>query len=204
MKLYTNPLSPNCRKVVALAKHIGLPLEIVTMDVRNNSTKEPAYLAMNPNGKIPTLMDGNKPLWESNVIMAYVAGKQDSSTWPKSDARYEIMKWMSWESCHLAPAVAKILAQVVFAPMRGATPDQKMIDQGIEEFRRYGAVANGQLEKTKFLTGDQPTIADFAVAVWLGYEQICKLPVSEYTHLSRWWKEMQALPGGSELLPPAR
>jgi glutathione S-transferase len=203
MKLYTNPLSPNCRKVHALAKHLGLQLEVETMDIRNNSTKEPEYLAMNPNGKIPTLMDGNRSLWESNVIMAYLASKQDSATWPKSEARYEIMKWMSWESCHFAPPVSKIISQVIFAPMRGGTPDQAIIDQGLQDFRKYGAVANGQLEKTKFLTGDQPTIADFAVAVWLSYEQICKLPVSEYTHLSRWWKDMQALQGGSELLAPA-
>src|SRR3954469_19155273 len=115
MKLYSNPLSPNCRKVHALAKYMGLNLDIEIMDIRNNATKEPAYLAMNPNGKIPTLMDGDKSLWESNVIMAYLASKHDSPTWPKSDARYEIMKWMSWESCHLAPAVTKIFAQVVFA-----------------------------------------------------------------------------------------
>lgn len=206
MKLYTNPLSPNCRKVHAFAKHIGCALEVVTMDIRNNSTKEPAYLAMNPNGKIPTLMDGNRPLWESNVIMAYLAGKQGAdAVWPKNDdARLEVMKWMSWESCHFAPAISKVISQVIFAPMRGATPDQKIIDHGIEDFRKYGAVANGQLEKTKFLTGDRPTVADFAVAVWLGYEQICKLPVSEYTHLSRWWKDMQAVQGGSELMPPPR
>src|SRR4051812_45106053 len=105
MKLYSNSLSPKCRKVLAFAKYLGLKLEVETMDVRNNSTKEPAYLAMNPNGKIPTLMDGDKPVWESNVIMAYLASKNDSTAWPKSDARYEIMKWMSWESCHFAPAI---------------------------------------------------------------------------------------------------
>jgi len=204
MKLYANTLSPNCRKVLALAKHMGLQLEVETMDIRNNSTKEPEYLAINPNGKIPTLMDGSRSLWESNVIMAYLASKQGSTTWPPSDARYEIMKWMSWESCHFAPAIGKVIGQVIFAPMRGATPDQKIIDQGIEDFRKYGAVANGQLEKTKFLTGDQPTIADFAVGVWLSYEQVCTLPVSEYKHLSRWWKDMQALQGGAELLTPSR
>lgn len=204
MKLYSNPLSPNCRKVLALAKHIGAQLEVVNMDITNNSTKEQAYLAMNPNGKIPTLVDGNRPLWESNAIMAYMASKQDNAAWPKSDARYDIMKWMSWESCHFAPAVGKIVGQVLLVPMRGGTPDQKIIDQGLQEFRKYGAVANGQLEQTKFLAGDQPTLADFAVSVWLGYEQVCKLPLSEYPHLARWWKDMQAVPGGAELPPPQK
>jgi glutathione S-transferase len=86
--------------------------------------------------------------------------------------------------------------------MRGAQPDQNIIQQGIEEFRKYGAVANGQLEATKFLTGDKVTIADFAVAVWLGYEKICGLPVSDYPQLTRWWKAMQDLPGSAELAAP--
>jgi glutathione S-transferase len=86
--------------------------------------------------------------------------------------------------------------------MRGGQPDQTIIQQGIEEFRRYSAVANGQLEKTKFLVGDKLTIADFAVAVWLGYEKICGLPVAEFPQLSRWWKAMQDFPGSAELAAP--
>lgn len=109
---------------------------------------------------------------------------------------------LTWENCHFAPAVAKIIGQVIFAPMRGAQPDQNVIQQGIEEFRKYGAVANGQLEATRFLTGDKVTIADFAVAVWLSYEKICGLPVSDYPQLNRWWKAMQDLPGSAELAAP--
>jgi glutathione S-transferase len=202
MKLYSNPLSPNCRKVHALVKHLGLKLEVETVDLRAGAQRQPSYLAINPNGKVPTLVDGDKTIWESNAILAYLAGRQDTSVWPKSDERYEIMKWLSWESCHLAPPVGKIIGQVIFAPMRGAEPDQKVIQQGIEEFRRYAAVANGQLERTNFLTGDKPTIADFAVAVWLGYEQICGLPVPEYAQLSRWGKAMRDIPGGAELAVP--
>ena len=202
MKLYSNPLSPNCRKVHGLVKHLGLQIEIETVNLRDGAQKQPSFLALNPNGKVPTLVDGNRKIWESNAILAYLAGRQDTTVWPKSDDRYEIMKWMSWESCHFAPAVAKIIGQVIFAPMRGAQSDQNVIQQGIEEFRKYGAVANGQLEATKFLTGDKVTIADFAVAVWLSYEKSCGLPVSDYPQLNRWWKAMQDLPGSAELAAP--
>jgi glutathione S-transferase len=202
MKLYSNPLSPNCRKVHALVKNFGLELEVETVDLRAGAQRQPWYLAINPNGKVPSLIDGDKTIWESNAILAYLAGRQDTSVWPKTDERYEIMKWMSWESCHFAPPVGKIIGQIIFAPMRGAEPDHKVIQQGIEEFRRYAAVANGQLERTKFLTGDKPTIADFAVAVWLGYERICGLPVSEYAQLLRWGKAMRDIPGGAELAVP--
>ena len=202
MKLYSNPLSPNCRKVHALIKHLGLQVEGETVDLRAGAQKQPAYLAINPNGKVPTLVDGTLTMWESNAILAYLASKQDTTVWPKSNERYEIMKWMSWEGCQFAPAVGKIIGQIIFAPMRGAQPDSKIVEQGIEEFRKYAAIANGQLEKTKYLTGDKPTIADFAVSVWLGYEKICGLPVSDYPQLSRWWKAMQDIAGGSELAVP--
>ncbi|MFZ2650651.1 MAG: glutathione S-transferase family protein [Burkholderiaceae bacterium] len=202
MKLYSNPLSPNCRKVHALVKNLGLQVEVETVNLRTGAQKQAAYLAINPNGKVPALVDGSKKIWESNAILAYLAGRQDTPLWPKSDDRYEIMKWMSWESCHFAPAVAKIIGQVIFAPMRGAQPDQAVIQQGLEDFRKCSAVANGQLEATKFLIGDKASIADFAVAVWLSYEKTCSLPVAEFTHLSRWWKAMQDAPGGAEFAAP--
>jgi len=202
MKLYSNPLSPNCRKVHALVKHLGLKVDSETVDLRAGAQKQPAYLAINPNGKVPALVDGPKTMWESNAILGYLASKQDTSVWPKSDERYEIMKWMSWESCHFAPAVGKIIGQIIFAPMRGAQPDRKIIGEGIEDFRKYAAVANAQLEKTQFLAGDKPTIADFAVSVWLSYEKICSLPLSDTPQLARWWKAMQEIPGGGELSAP--
>jgi len=202
MKLYSNPLSPNCRKVHALAKHLGLQLESEIVNLRAGEHRQPPYLAINPNGKVPTLVDGKRTMWESNAILAYLAGRQDTSVWPKSEERYEIIKWMCWESCHFAVGVGKVLGQVVFAPLRGAEPDRKVIQQGIEEFRKYAAVANAQLETNRFLVGDALTIADFANAVWLSYEKICSLPLSDYGHLSRWWRAMQEIPGGTEFATP--
>ena len=202
MKLYSNPLSPNCRKVHALAKHLGVQLERELVNLRAGEHRQPSYLAINPNGKVPTLVDGTRTMWESNAILAYLAGRQDTPVWPKSEERYEIIKWMCWESCHFAPAVGRVLGQVIFAPLRGAEPDQKVIQQGIEEFRKYGAIANAQLEKSRFLAGDGLTIADFAVAVWVSYEKICSLPLAAYGHLSRWWNAMQEIPGGTEFAVP--
>jgi glutathione S-transferase len=204
MKLYSNPLSPNCRKVHALVKHLGLQIEVETVDLRAGAHKQASYLAINPNGKVPTLVDGNRTIWESNAILAYLAGRKDTPVWPKSNDRYEIMKWMSWESCHFAPAVGKIIGQVIFAPMRGAQPDPAVIQQGLDEFRRYAAVANQQLGGSRFLVGDQVTLADFAVAVWLSYEKICTLPVAEFPQLTRWWKAIQDLPASAELAAAAR
>ena len=202
MKLYENPFSPNCRKVRAVAQHLGLSLETQMVDLRSGAQKAPEFLAINPNGKVPVLVDGSTTIWESNAILSYLASQKDTSLWPKNNERYQIMKWMYWEANHMAPAVGKLVGQYIFAPMGGKSPDQAIIEDGVKAFRTFGAVANGQLESTKFLTGGTPTIADFSVAVWLGYTESCKLPSSEFKHLSRWWTDVQNLEGGKALLVP--
>ena len=68
MDFYTNPLSPNCRKVDAVAKQLGIPLNEKQVDVIKGGTKTPEYLALNPNGMVPTLVDGDVVILESNAI----------------------------------------------------------------------------------------------------------------------------------------
>ena len=79
MKLYQFPLSPNCQKVVALAREVGVPLEVVNLDVFKGATRTPEFLQKNPNGKIPLLEDDGLFLWESNAILGYIAAKADRS-----------------------------------------------------------------------------------------------------------------------------
>lgn len=73
LKLYNHPMSPNGRKIAALAIELGLNLEIETVDLMNGAHKDSAYLAMNPNGKVPLLDEDGWHLWESAAIMQYLA-----------------------------------------------------------------------------------------------------------------------------------
>jgi glutathione S-transferase len=95
MKLYTNLFSPNARKVHAVANELGIELDTHTVDLRAGEQRTPEYLALNPNGKVPTLVDGDTVLWESNAIICYLAGKGDTELWPKSAKRYDILRWIS-------------------------------------------------------------------------------------------------------------
>lgn len=201
MKLYTNPLSPNCRKVNAVAEHLGvkIDMEIVELTLAKSSGLPASVFVANPNGLIPALVDGERTLWESNVIVAYVAGREDPKLWPRSDVRYDILKWMFWESNHFAPAVNRIIDEVIFAPAHGGKPDEAAIAKGLGEFRKYAGIADAQLKATKFLIGPDVTIADFIVSVWLSFERVCQLPIHEFPNVLRWWKDVQALPGGSAL-----
>ena len=75
MKLYGFPASPNTWKVRAVAAYLKMPLELEFVDLAKGAQRTPDYLALNPTGRTPTLVDGDSTLWESNAIMQYIAGK---------------------------------------------------------------------------------------------------------------------------------
>ncbi len=131
MKLYTNLFSPNARKVHAVANELGIELETQTVDLRGGEQRTPEYLTLNPNGKVPTLVDGDTVLWESNAIMCYLAGKGDTDLWPKTAKRYDILRWMFWESNHLSNALNRLFFQKFFS---GDNPDQALIELATKDF----------------------------------------------------------------------
>ncbi|MGB5811859.1 MAG: glutathione S-transferase family protein [Polyangiales bacterium] len=199
MKLYTNLFSPNARKVHALAQELDIELEAETVDLRAGQHRTPEYLALNPNGKVPTLVDGETKLWESNAIMCYLAATRETPMWPKSPARYEILRWMFWESNHFSNAIARIIGQKIF---RRDNADQAIVDSALKDVRRYAAVLDQTLHGSHFIIGDTLTLADLAVGVGLGYTDSCELPTAEFQHVSRWWGALRDTPVGQTLMPP--
>lgn len=204
VKLYTNKFSPNCRKIHAVAAHLGVDLEQVTVNLMAGEQQQPEFLAINPNAKVPALVDGPTKLWESNAIIGYVASHsgQGTTLWPQSDARYDILRWMFWEATRLAPVVGAVIGEKILKPMRGGEPDTAVIEANLARFRQLGAILNGELEARKFLTGEHVTIADFSIGVWFGYREACGLPVEGLGHVERWLGDLAQVKGWSELAPP--
>ena len=198
MKLYTNLFSPNARKVHAVAHALGIDLETHTVDLRAGEQRTPEYLALNPNGKVPTLVDGDTVLWESNAIMCYLAGKGDTDLWPKSAKRYDILRWMFWESNHLTNVLNRLFGQKFFS---GGNPDQGIIERAKKDFRKYATVLDNSLADNEYTTGDTLTLADFAVGVGFGYTVPLELPVDGLNNIDRWWGAFSATDSGRILLP---
>ena len=199
MQLYTNPFSPNCRKVHGVVAHTGLSVDQETVDLRAGAQKRPEFLKLNPNGKVPVLLDGDSVLWESNSIACYLAGKADSDLWPKSDQRYDILRWMFWETNHWIRPIGAIIGQKIF---NAENPDQAIIDKGIADFRDLAAILDGHLGSRSYLSGDGLTVADFAAGVWLGYTPVCGLPTAEFANISKWYDRLTSLPAWEHVLPP--
>ena len=201
MQLYSNPLSPNCRKIHGVIAHTGLAVDRQSVDLRQGEQKKPEFLKLNPNGKVPVLLDADAVLWESNSIVCYVAGKADSDLWPKSEQRYDIMRWMFWESVHFMRPIIAIIGQKFF---NADNPDQAIIDKSLADFRTVAAVLDGHLAGRDYLSGDGLTVADFAVGVWLGYAPALGLPTVAFSNVSRWYDRLAGLPAWAEVVPPPR
>ena len=129
MKLYIHPASPNARKVAMAAAILGIPAETQVVDLMAGDQRKPAYLALNPNGMVPVLQDGDFTLSESNAIMQYLAGKKPGTTlWPADErARARVSQWMCWDLAHWSPTLGIFVWENMFKPLlgRGSTEDRK-------------------------------------------------------------------------------
>ena len=96
MKIYADPITVNCRKVLAGLKLIGADYELVHVDYFKGQQKEAPYLAINPNASIPAMVEGDFVLWESNAILQYAADKHGNATAYPTDliTRADINRWL--------------------------------------------------------------------------------------------------------------
>jgi glutathione S-transferase len=123
MKLYMNSTSPNVRRVRLTAAVLGLQLEEKNLDLAKGEQNKPEFVALNPNGAVPTLVDGDFVLTESRAIMQYLASKKpESGLLPRNErARAEVTRWQFWDSSHFSPQLGTLTFQRVLKPMMAWT-----------------------------------------------------------------------------------
>lgn len=202
MKLYINSLSPNSRKVTAVASHVSSDCELEVVDLGKGGNKTPEFLAINPNGKIPALQDGDFSLWESNAIMGYLCSKADTDLWPKSDARYDISRWMNWELAHWGRWISSYAYETFLRGMFGlGDPDEKAMAEAAGFIAKFGKVLDDHLAKNNYLVGNTATIADFAVASHLTYRIPAKLPLDDFKNILAWEARLNEIPAWRDSAP---
>ncbi|MDP8998761.1 MAG: glutathione S-transferase family protein, partial [Myxococcota bacterium] len=187
MKLYSMHASNNCRRVNATIKHLGLDIEVIESQMAD--LKKPDYLALNPNGKVPTLVDGDLRLWESRAIMQYVASKKPGNTlWPNDPKRQaDIARWQFWEAAHLSKGTGAYAFENLFKKIfMKQEPDPVALAVGEKEWHTFAPILNAQLESRKWLVGDELTLADFSVGACFSYAEPSGLPWGNYSHSRAW------------------
>ena len=197
MHIYADPITVNCRKVLAGMDFLGAPFERVHVDYFKAEQKEPAYTALNPNASVPALKDGDFVLWESNAILQYVADKlgRDSAYPRELQARADINRWLLWESSSWFPSCYVFLVENCVKPLLGAAPDPAVLDAQAAQFHKLAAILDARLARQAWIAGDQPTIADIALAAPMHLHAEQRLPLADHPHLKRWMTEqVEALP----------
>ncbi|SIT47374.1 Glutathione S-transferase domain [Paraburkholderia ribeironis] len=193
MKLYYCE-TPSPRKACAVARYLGLPIEYAFVDLTRGEQTRPDYLAINPNGKLPCLVDGERSIWEADAIMFHLALNAESELWPRSASQQvDVVRWLSWNSQHLLRHGGSLYFEYLVKPLFGlGEPDPSKVSEAQDSFRRFAGVLDQHLKGRKWLLGDDLSIADFSVAVMLPYAPRCAIPLDEFTEVRRWHDQLNA------------
>jgi len=204
MKLYGFPPSPNTWKVRAVAANLGIPMEIEFVDLTKGASHTPAYLALNPTGRTPTLVDGDFKLWESTAIMQYIASKTANALWPNDpQKRADIMRWQSWSLAHWGAEACQplVFQRLVKKFLNLGPPDQAAVAKATEAFNKEAKMLDAHFAAQPFLVGNTVTLADFSVATGILYAKEAELPLGPYPNLRGWIDRVMALPCWRETAP---
>lgn len=196
MKLYYNPMSPNVRRVRLTAAVLGIELEEKKLDFAKGEHKNPEYLALNPNGAVPTLVDDDFVLTESRAIMQYLASKKpESGLLPRDEkARADVTRWQFWDSSHLSPHLGALAMEKLFKGMMGlGDPDARKVEEALSSFRRFASVLNKRLEGRQYIVGSALTLADLTIASSLMYVKQAEAPLAEFPNVEAWWSRISGL-----------
>jgi|SRR5579885_3496092 len=196
MRLYHHPYSFNARRAVMTALHLGSPVELVLVDLAKGEQRQPSFLKLNPNHKVPVLEDDGFVLWESHAIMQYLADKTPGQTlYPVATrARADVNRWLFWSAQHLSPAIGILNWEHVVKGILGlGAPDPAEIRRGEQLVREYAGILDSHLSGHGWISGDALSLADIAIATPFATTIAAKLPVTDLKNVQRWFGEMQNL-----------
>ena len=201
MKLYYDNRSSSSRRVSLTVAHLGVELEHVTIDLMRD---RPALAKLNPNGKIPVLVDGDFVLWESHAIMQYLCEQAPAQTlYPRElRARSDVARWLFWTSAHLAPAVGGISFEKLWKRFTGAgEPDPAQIARHMVFFEQFMKVLDDHLASRTWVSGTGLSLADLSIAATLMYAQRTELPLERYVHVRGLLGRVHELPAWKHTEP---
>lgn len=198
LKLYRHPISGHCHRVELFLSLLNLPVELMTVDLKNKVHKSPEFLAKNPFGQIPVVVDGPTVLADSNAILVYLAHTYAPNTWLPYEPLLaaHVQRWLSVAAGPLAfgPAAARV-AVIFNAP----NPNQEAINRAHALFQ----VMEQTLAQTPYLIGAKPSLADIANYSYVARAPEGNVSLQEYPQLRAWLTRIEALPGFVPMLATA-
>jgi GST-like protein len=184
--------TPNGWTVAILLEELGVPYKVTPISLTDRVQKEDWYLGLNPNGRIPTLVDhdaGDFAVFESGAIMIYLAEKFGRFLPTDVEGRSRVIQWLMWQMSGLGPMMGQ--ATVFNRYFDEKLP--KVIDRYVRESQRLFEVMDRRLADNRYLAGDY-SIADIACFPWVRGHEWAQVPMDGLDHLKRWNDEIGARP----------
>ncbi len=188
--------TPNGRKVSIMLEELGLPYRVHKIDISKGEQFAPSYVALNPNGKIPTITDADGPdgkpftLFESGAILVYLAGKCGKLLPQDVRGRYVTLEWLMFQMGGVGPMFGQC------HHFRRAAPEKipYAIERYTNETRRLYGVMDRRLAESPYLAGKSYTIADIATYPWAARHEWQTVDLAEFPNVKRWYDAIGARP----------
>nr|QWJ73378.1 glutathione S-transferase Phi 10 [Isatis tinctoria] len=197
------PLFASSKRAVVTLVEKGLEFETVHVDLMKGEQRQPQYIALQPFGKIPVLVDGDYKIFESRAIMRYIAEKYRSQgpdlLGKTIEERGQVEQSLDVEATSYHPPLLALTLNTIFAPLMGFPADEKVIKESEEKLGEVLDVYEEQLSKNEYLAGDFVSLADLAHLPFTEYlvGVIGKAyMIKDRKHVSAWWDKISNREGG--------
>jgi len=203
MKLYYFP-SPNPQKIRFALNELGVDCETVPVDLLKREQRLPEFLALNPYGRVPVLVDGELTLWESHAILAYL-GEKTGRLWPTTPAlRADALRWLFFLTSAISPPATEVAFNRIAIKLSGGTPDEAAIARGEKTLPDPIRVIDQHLANRKWMMGDEFSLVDCDYGPTLNVLDKAGFTFGDFPKVSayldairsrRAWQETPKLPG---------
>lgn len=203
IELYYWP-TPNGQKASIMLEEVGLPYTVKPVNILKGEQFEPGFLAVNPNNKVPAIVDPDGPdgepiaLFESGAVLVYLADKTGLLLPRSGGARYRALQWLFFQVGGVGPMFGQLGHFKGYAP----EPIPYAIDRYRRETLRLYGVMNERLQHIEYLAGDY-SVADVATYPWVDVRWFHEIDLTAFPHVERWFEQMsrrEAVMRGSKLM----
>jgi glutathione S-transferase len=203
MKLYYFP-SPNPQKIAFAVRELGLECEVVPVDLSKGEQRKPEFLALNPFGRVPVLVDGDLTLWESHAILAYL-GEKTGRLWPATAAGHaDALRWLFFLAQHVSPSATDLAFNRIAVKLLGVPGDEDAIARGEKALPGVMAIIESQLANRKWMLGSEFSLVDCDYTPVLNVIEKAGFSYRDFPKVQAYleacrsrsgWKETPKLPG---------
>jgi glutathione S-transferase len=195
LKILGRNNSSNVQKVLWCCEELGLKYEREDVGGPFGRNRDPEYLALNPNGLVPTIIDGDFVLWESNTIIRYLAAKHNNGALYPTDLQTRAMgeRWMDWQLSVVVPAINPIFFGLIRTPPEKR--DQAAIAASRDKLAAAMKILDGALGRSDYVAGASFTVGDIPVGIMTYRWYTLEIERENFPNLKRWYDRLTTRPG---------